>query len=235
VRYGARDEITTAEFTFENFDDGDPVSGRGWASLGTACRLEGYREFAPFADRASSGRSRPPDQRARCLHGGALHRAFPRLTEPTHPAAQDRLVHAEFLRHPCYGKAARRDALHRLLLKRIRKMPALLHLYRTLLSWLESPSWVSCLHNRGRITPSLSLERQRVIAGYHRHLWPVRLLCAVLGISTSGYYAGADVRRAGGMSRTGPFSRRSVASTRKIRDRPCSSRFKRVRSSVFVR
>ncbi|HSP24066.1 MAG TPA: hypothetical protein VLQ65_02730 [Saliniramus sp.] len=42
VRYGARDGIATAEFTFEGFDEGDPVSGRGWASLGTAGRLVGH-------------------------------------------------------------------------------------------------------------------------------------------------------------------------------------------------
>lgn len=42
VRYGARDGSATAEFTFEGFDEGDPVSGRGWASLGTAGRLVGH-------------------------------------------------------------------------------------------------------------------------------------------------------------------------------------------------
>lgn len=42
VRYGARDGVATAEFSFEGTDDGDPISGRGWASLGTAGRLVGH-------------------------------------------------------------------------------------------------------------------------------------------------------------------------------------------------
>lgn len=42
VRYGAREGSAIAEFTFNGFDEGDPVSGRGWASLGTAGRLVGH-------------------------------------------------------------------------------------------------------------------------------------------------------------------------------------------------
>jgi hypothetical protein len=42
VRYGTRDGIATAEFTFEGLDEGDRISGRGWASLGTAERLVGH-------------------------------------------------------------------------------------------------------------------------------------------------------------------------------------------------
>ncbi len=42
VRYGTRDGIATAEFTFEGFDEGNRISGRGWASLGTAGRLVGH-------------------------------------------------------------------------------------------------------------------------------------------------------------------------------------------------
>ncbi|WP_186400845.1 hypothetical protein [Stappia sp. P2PMeth1] len=42
VRYGSRDGVATAELSFEGADDGDPVSGRGWASLGTAGRLVGH-------------------------------------------------------------------------------------------------------------------------------------------------------------------------------------------------
>ena len=42
VRYGARDGAACAEFTWQGFDEGDPVRGRGWAALGTAGRLVGH-------------------------------------------------------------------------------------------------------------------------------------------------------------------------------------------------
>ena len=42
VRFGTKDGQATAEFTFEGFDEGDPIGGRGWASLGTAGRLVGH-------------------------------------------------------------------------------------------------------------------------------------------------------------------------------------------------
>ena len=42
VRYSTRDGQATAEFTFEGIDEGDPICGRGWASLGTAGRLVGH-------------------------------------------------------------------------------------------------------------------------------------------------------------------------------------------------
>jgi hypothetical protein len=42
VRYGARDAAACAEFTWQGFDEGDPVCGRGWAALGTAGRLVGH-------------------------------------------------------------------------------------------------------------------------------------------------------------------------------------------------
>ena len=42
VRYGARDGSACAEFSWEGFDDGTPISGRGWAVLGTAGRLVGH-------------------------------------------------------------------------------------------------------------------------------------------------------------------------------------------------
>jgi hypothetical protein len=42
VRYGSRDGAATAEFSFEGTDEGDPISGRGWAALGTAGRLVGH-------------------------------------------------------------------------------------------------------------------------------------------------------------------------------------------------
>lgn len=42
VRYGSRDGAACAEFSWEGFDDGTPVSGRGWAALGTAGRLVGH-------------------------------------------------------------------------------------------------------------------------------------------------------------------------------------------------
>jgi hypothetical protein len=42
VRYGPRDGAACAEFSWQGFDDGSPVSGRGWASLGTAGRLVGH-------------------------------------------------------------------------------------------------------------------------------------------------------------------------------------------------
>jgi hypothetical protein len=41
VRYGSRDGATSAEFSWEGFDDGSPTNGRGWAVLGTAGRLVG--------------------------------------------------------------------------------------------------------------------------------------------------------------------------------------------------
>ena len=42
VRYGARDGAACAEFAWQGFDEGDSVSGRGWAALGTAGRLVGH-------------------------------------------------------------------------------------------------------------------------------------------------------------------------------------------------
>ncbi|MBO0719076.1 MAG: hypothetical protein J2P55_17345, partial [Rhizobiales bacterium] len=42
VRYGACDGAACAEFSWEGFDDGTAVSGRGWAALGTAGRLVGH-------------------------------------------------------------------------------------------------------------------------------------------------------------------------------------------------
>jgi hypothetical protein len=42
VRYGARDGSACAEFTWQVFDEGDEVCGRGWAARGTAGRLVGH-------------------------------------------------------------------------------------------------------------------------------------------------------------------------------------------------
>ena len=42
VRYGARDGSACAEFSWERHDENDPVSGRGWAMIGTAGRLVGH-------------------------------------------------------------------------------------------------------------------------------------------------------------------------------------------------
>ncbi|HEY2539591.1 MAG TPA: hypothetical protein VGI28_08880 [Stellaceae bacterium] len=42
VRYGSRDGAACAEFSWEGFDDGTSVSGRGWVTLGTAGRLVGH-------------------------------------------------------------------------------------------------------------------------------------------------------------------------------------------------
>jgi len=42
VRYGSRDGAACAEFSWEDFDDGSPTNGRGWAALGTAGRLVGH-------------------------------------------------------------------------------------------------------------------------------------------------------------------------------------------------
>jgi hypothetical protein len=42
VRYGARDGSACAEFSWEGFDDNEPVRGRGWVTLGTAGRLVGH-------------------------------------------------------------------------------------------------------------------------------------------------------------------------------------------------
>jgi hypothetical protein len=41
VRYGSRDGVACAEFSWDGFDDGSPASGRGWAASGTAGRLVG--------------------------------------------------------------------------------------------------------------------------------------------------------------------------------------------------
>jgi len=42
VRYGSRDGAASAEFSWQGFDDNDPASGRGWATIGTAGRLVGH-------------------------------------------------------------------------------------------------------------------------------------------------------------------------------------------------
>ena len=42
VRYGARDGSACAEFSWEGFDDNQPVCGRGWVTLGTARHLVGH-------------------------------------------------------------------------------------------------------------------------------------------------------------------------------------------------
>lgn len=42
VRYGSRDGAACAEFSWEGFDDGTSVSGRGWVALGIAGRLVGH-------------------------------------------------------------------------------------------------------------------------------------------------------------------------------------------------
>jgi len=42
VHYGSRDGSACAEFSWEGFDDGTPVNGRGWAALGTAGGLVGH-------------------------------------------------------------------------------------------------------------------------------------------------------------------------------------------------
>jgi outer membrane protein assembly factor BamB len=42
VRYGARDGSACAEFSWQGFDDNEPVCGRGWVTLGTADRLVGH-------------------------------------------------------------------------------------------------------------------------------------------------------------------------------------------------
>jgi hypothetical protein len=42
VRYGSRDGSACAEFSWEGFDENDPASGRGWATLSKAGRLVGH-------------------------------------------------------------------------------------------------------------------------------------------------------------------------------------------------
>jgi hypothetical protein len=42
VRYAARDGAACTEFTWQGFDEGDPVCGRGWADSATAGRLVGH-------------------------------------------------------------------------------------------------------------------------------------------------------------------------------------------------
>ena len=42
VRYGSRDGLACAEFSWQGHDDNDPSCGRGWASFGTAGRLVGH-------------------------------------------------------------------------------------------------------------------------------------------------------------------------------------------------
>jgi hypothetical protein len=42
VRYGLRDGAAYSEFSWEGFDDGTAVSGRGWATLSTVGRLVGH-------------------------------------------------------------------------------------------------------------------------------------------------------------------------------------------------
>jgi hypothetical protein len=42
VHYGSRDGLACAEFSWQGFDDNEPASGRGWATIGTAGRLVGH-------------------------------------------------------------------------------------------------------------------------------------------------------------------------------------------------
>jgi hypothetical protein len=42
VRYVSRNGSACAEFSWEGHDENDPVSGRGWATLGIAGRLVGH-------------------------------------------------------------------------------------------------------------------------------------------------------------------------------------------------
>ena len=42
VRYSARDGSACAGFSWQGFDDNEPVCGRGWVTLGTAGRLVGH-------------------------------------------------------------------------------------------------------------------------------------------------------------------------------------------------
>jgi hypothetical protein len=42
VRYGSRDGVALAEFSWQGFDDNDEACGRGWAKIGTADRLVGH-------------------------------------------------------------------------------------------------------------------------------------------------------------------------------------------------
>jgi hypothetical protein len=42
VRYGSRDAMACAEFSWEGNNDNDPGCGRGWAIFGTAGRLVGH-------------------------------------------------------------------------------------------------------------------------------------------------------------------------------------------------
>ena len=52
VRYGARDGAVCAEFSWQGFDEGDPVCGRGWVAPGTAGRLAGHIFFHKGDDSA---------------------------------------------------------------------------------------------------------------------------------------------------------------------------------------
>jgi hypothetical protein len=42
VRYGLRDGAACAEFSWQGYDEGDEVCGRGWATLGDDGRLAGH-------------------------------------------------------------------------------------------------------------------------------------------------------------------------------------------------
>ena len=53
VRYGSRDGVACAEFSWEGFDDGSAASDRGWA-LGGAGRLVGHIFIHKGDDQASS-------------------------------------------------------------------------------------------------------------------------------------------------------------------------------------
>lgn len=74
VRYGAREGNATAEFTFDGFDEGYPVSGRGWASLGTAGRLVGTSTSTKARIKASSA---SPCDFFNGLRGAARHCRIP--------------------------------------------------------------------------------------------------------------------------------------------------------------
>ncbi len=102
--------------------------------------------FQPGILRRQVGRGR-----ALRLRIGVPRRARPRLAELPYPAAQLRLVDAEFRCDIHDRQPARLDALRSLPLELIRKIPALLLLHRTLLPLARKP--IMGVHQSGAGSP----------------------------------------------------------------------------------
>ena len=84
VRYGARDGLACAEFSWEGHDENDPACGRAWVMFGTAGRTSTFTmatiqaSFANAAEFFNSLLGPPAPQRRRVFHQclGAIFASF---------------------------------------------------------------------------------------------------------------------------------------------------------------